>query len=56
MAAAKYTLRSLACRYLRLDKEIRGLQGEMESLTRMEGPSLGSVDIHFQRHINLNLN
>ena len=32
-AAAKYTLRSLACRYLQLDKEIRDLRAELERLT-----------------------
>ena len=33
--AAKYTLRSLTCRYLHLDKEICELQAELERLTRM---------------------
>ena len=42
-AAAKYTLRSLACRYLQLDREIRNLQAELERLTRMAAPGL--VDI-----------
>ena len=31
-AAAKYTLRSLACRYLQLNKEIRDLRTELERL------------------------
>ncbi len=42
-AAAKYTLRSLACRYLHLDREIRILQAKLERLTRMAAPAL--VDI-----------
>ena len=40
MAAAKYALRSLARRYLQLDKEICGLQAELERLTRMAAPAL----------------
>ena len=42
-AAAKYTLRSLACRYLQLDKEIRHLNAELERLTRMAAPALVSI-------------
>ena len=42
-AAAKYALRSLACRYLQLDKEIRDLQAELERLTRMAAPALVSI-------------
>ena len=42
-AAAKYTLRSLACRYLQLDKEIRVLQAELEQLTRRAAPALVSI-------------
>ena len=42
-AAAKYTLRSLACRYLQLDKEIRDLRTELERLTRMAAPALASI-------------
>ena len=42
-AAAKYTLRSLACRYLQLDKEIRDLRSELERLTRMAAPALVSI-------------
>ena len=42
-AAAKYTLRSLACRYLQLDREIRNFQAELERLTRIAAPGL--VDI-----------
>ena len=41
--AAKYTLRSLACRYLQLDTEIRDLQAELERLTRMAAPALVSI-------------
>ena len=37
-AAAKYALRSLACRYLQLDREIRDLQAELERLTRRAQP------------------
>ena len=43
LAAAKYTLRSLACRYLQLDKEIRHLRAELERLTRMAAPALVSI-------------
>ena len=42
-AAAKYTLRSLACRYLQLSKEIRELQAELERLTRLAAPALVSI-------------
>ena len=42
-AAAKYALRSLACRYLQLDKETRSLQAELERLTRMAAPALVSI-------------
>ena len=42
-AAAKYALRSLACRYLQLDKEIRDLQAELERLARMAAPALVSI-------------
>ena len=42
-AAAKYTLRSLACRYLQLDREIRDLRAELERLTQMAAPALVSV-------------
>ena len=42
-AAAKYALRSLACRYLQLDKEIYDLQAELERLTRMAAPALVSI-------------
>ena len=37
---AKYTLRSLACRYLQLDKEISELRAELERLTRIAAPAL----------------
>ena len=42
-AATKYTLRSLACRYLQLDREIRDLQAELERLTRRAAPALVSI-------------
>ena len=42
-AAAKYTLRSLACRYLQLDKDIRSLQAELDRLTRMAAPAVVSI-------------
>ena len=42
-AAAKYTFRSLACRYLQLDKEVRDLRAELERLTRMAAPALVSI-------------
>ena len=42
-AAAKYTLRSLACRYLQLSKEIRNLETELERLTRRVAPALVSI-------------
>ena len=42
-AAAKYTLRSLACRYLQLDREIRDLRSELQRLTRMAAPALVSI-------------
>ena len=41
--AAKYTLRSLACRYRQLSKEIQNLQAELDRLTRAAAPAL--VDI-----------
>ena len=41
--AAKYALRSLACRYLQLDKEIRDLQAELARLTLMADPALVSI-------------
>ena len=42
-AASKYALRSLARRYLQLDKEIRGLRAELERLTSMAAPALVSM-------------
>jgi len=42
-AAAKYTLRSLACRCHPLDREIRDLQAELERLTRRAAPALVSI-------------
>ena len=41
--AAKYALRSLACRYLQLDKEVHNLRAELERLTRTAAPALVSV-------------
>ena len=38
-AAAKYALRALACRYRQLDDEVRGLETEMERLTRSVAPT-----------------
>ena len=40
MAAAKYALRSLARRHCQLGKEIKGLEVELERLTRKISPSL----------------
>ena len=42
-AAAKYALRSLACRYQQLSKEVRDLEGELERLTRSAAPALLSM-------------
>ena len=39
-SAAKYTLRSLACRHLQLSKEIHDLKAELERLTRKAAPAL----------------
>ena len=39
-AAAKYALRSLACRYRQLSEEVRDLEAEMERLTRSVAPTL----------------
>ena len=39
-AAAKYTLRSLACRYRQLNKEIKDLMAELARLIRMTAPAL----------------
>ena len=41
--AAKYTLRSLACRYRQLSEEIQSLEAELDWLTRTTAPAL--VDI-----------
>ena len=40
-AAAKYTLRSLACRYRQLNKEIQDLKAELERLNPDDGASAG---------------
>ena len=39
-AAAKYALRSLACRYRRLSKEIQDLKAELERLIQIMAPAL----------------
>ena len=39
-AAAKYSLRSLACRYRHLSDEVRDLEAELERLTRSVAPTL----------------
>ena len=39
-AAAKYTLRSLACRYRQLNKEIQDLKAELERLIQATAPAL----------------
>ena len=39
-AAAKYALRSLACRYRQLSDELQDLEAEMERLTRSVAPAL----------------
>ena len=39
-AAAKYALRSLACRYSRLSKEIQDLKAELEQLIQTAAPAL----------------
>ena len=42
-AAAKFTLRSLACRHRQLSMEIQGLQAELARLTRQASPALVSI-------------
>ncbi len=42
-AAAKYTLRSLACRYRQLSKEVHDLEAELTRLTRTASPTLISI-------------
>ena len=42
-AAAKFALRSLACRYHQLNKEVRDLEAELERLTRSAAPALLSM-------------
>ena len=39
-AAAKYTLRSLACRYCQLNEEVQQLETELDRLTRAAAPAL----------------
>ena len=41
--AARYTLRSLACRYRQLSKEIQDLQAELDRLTRTVAPALVGI-------------
>ena len=43
VSAAKYALRSLACRYHQLSKEIQELEAELERLTRTAAPALVSI-------------
>ena len=43
MAAARYALRSLACRYVQLSKEVRDLEAELERLIHMAAPALASI-------------
>ena len=43
MAAARYALRSLACRYHQLSKEVHDLEAELERLTRSAAPALVSI-------------
>ena len=43
MAAAKYSLRSLACRYRQLTNEIHDLEDKLERLIRMAAPSLVNI-------------
>ena len=42
-AAAKYALRSLACRHCQLNKEIKNLETELSRLTRPASPALVSI-------------
>ena len=42
-AAAKYTLRSLACRHSQLDKEIGEMRAELDRLTRLAAPAVVSI-------------
>ena len=43
LAAARYTLRSLARRYRQLSKEVRDLEAELDRLTRTAAPALVSI-------------
>ena len=43
IAAGKYALRSLACRYRHLSREIHDLKGELSRLTRAASPALVGV-------------
>ena len=49
-AAAKYTLRSLACRYLQLSKEIRALEAELEKTHPEGGAGPGKYPRRRTRH------
>ena len=42
-AAARYALRSLACQYFQLDREIQNLQDQLERLTRIAAPALVKI-------------
>ena len=48
--AAKYALRSLACRYLQLSDEVRDLEAQMERLTRSVAPALVKAFGCWTRH------
>ena len=43
MAAARYALRSLACRHHQLSKEVHDLEAELDRLTRTAAPALVSI-------------
>ena len=43
MAAGRYALRSLACRYRQLSKEVHDLETELDRLTRTAAPALVSI-------------
>ena len=43
MAAGRYALRSLACRYRQLSKEVHDLETELDRLTRTAAPVLVSI-------------
>ena len=47
MAAGRYALRSLACRYRQLSKEVHDLETELDRLTRTAAPALVSIKSPF---------